>query len=220
MSHWYEDRIFQGKTDSCRRRRKPCPLPGENEEALERHRLLDCENRLKLGVVLNGRRSASEIADLAQLAEQQGFAHLWLSGGSRTKDHFLRLALAASKTRRIQIGPIAISPFEMHPVRIGLSLLTLNEMAGGRASIVLGGGGELAATLNLPLKNRVPAVAETVDLIRLLGRGGEVNYRGHVFQTRRLFSPWQGGSVSPLYIGAKRPKLLQIEREKADRAMG
>ncbi len=174
---------------------------------------------MKLGVVLNGRRSASEIADLAQLAEQQGFAHLWLSGGSRTKDHFLRLALAASKTRRIQIGPIAISPFEMHPVRIGLSLLTLNEMAGGRASIVLGGGGELAATLNLPLKNRVPAVAETVDLIRLLGRGGEVNYRGHVFQTRRLFSPWQGVSVPPLYIGANRPKMLQMGAEKADGVM-
>src|SRR5712692_10695601 len=100
-------------------------------------------NRLKLGVVLNGRRSASEIAELARLAEQQGFEHLWLSGGSRTKDHFLRLAAAAANTKRIQLGPVAISPFEMHPVRIGLSLLTLNEMAGGRASIVLGGGGDL-----------------------------------------------------------------------------
>src|SRR5216683_5890622 len=174
---------------------------------------------LKLGVVLNGRRSANEIAELAQLSEQQGFSHLWLSGGSRTKDHFLRLALAASKTRRIQIGPIAISPFEMHPVRIGLSLLTLNEMAGGRASIVLGGGGDLAATLNIPLKNRVQAVAETIDLIHLIGRGGEVSYRGHVFQTRELFSPWQGATVPPLYIGANRPKMLQMAAEKADGVM-
>src|SRR6266571_2341194 len=174
---------------------------------------------LKLGVVLNGRRSANEIAELAQLSEQQGFSHLWLSGGSRTKDHFLRLALAASKTRRIQIGPIAISPFEMHPVRIGLSLLTLNEMADGRASIVLGGGGDLAATLNIPLKNRVQSVAETVDLVRLLGRGGEVNYRGRIFQTRGLFSPWQGVSVPPLYIGANRPKMLQMAAEKADGIM-
>jgi 5,10-methylenetetrahydromethanopterin reductase len=174
---------------------------------------------LKLGVVLNGRRSASEVAELAQLAEQQGFAHLWLSGGSRTKDHFLRLASAAFKTRGIQIGPIAISPFEMHPVRIGLSLLTLNEMAGGRASMVIGGGGDLAATLNLPLKNRVQAVAETVDLIHLLGRGGEVNYQGSIFQTRGLFSPWQGVSVPPLYVGANRPKMLEMAAEKADGVM-
>jgi len=176
-------------------------------------------NRLKLGVVLNGRRSASEIAELARLAEQQGFEHLWLSGGSRTKDHFLRLAAAAANTKRIQLGPVAISPFEMHPVRIGLSLLTLSEMAGGRASIVLGGGGDLAATLNLPLKNRVQAVAETVDLIHLLGQGGEVNYRGRIFQTKGLFSPWQGVSVPPLYVGANRPKMLQMTAEKADGVM-
>src|SRR5216683_521141 len=174
---------------------------------------------LKLGVVLNGRRSASEVAELAQLAEQQGFAHLWLSGGSRTKDHFLRLASAAANTKRIQLGPVAISPFEMHPVRIGLSLLTLNEMAGGRASMVIGGGGDLAATLNLPLKNRVQAVAETVDLIHLLGRGGEVNYQGSIFQTRGLFSPWQGVSVPPLYVGANRPKMLEMAAEKADGIM-
>ena len=174
---------------------------------------------MKLGVVLNGRRSTSEIGELARIAEQQGFAHLWLSGGSRTKDHFLRLASAAANTKRIQLGPIAISPFEMHPVRIGLSLLTLNEMAGGRASIVLGGGGDLAATLNLPLENRVQAVAETVDLIHLLGRGGEVNFRGRIFQTRGLFSPWLGVSVPPLYVGANRPKMLQMAAEKADGVM-
>jgi len=174
---------------------------------------------LKLGIVLNGRRSASEIAELAQLAEQQGFAHFWLSGGSRTKDHFLRLASAATRTKRIQLGPVAISPFEMHPVRIGLSLLTLNEMAGGRASIVLGGGGDLAATLNLPLKNRVQAVAETVDLIHLLGRGGEIKYRGRVCQTIGLFSPWKKVSVPPLYIGANRPKMLQMAAEKTDGVM-
>jgi len=165
---------------------------------------------------LNGQRSAIEIGELAHLAEQQGFSHLWLSGGSRTKDHFLRLASAAARTKRIQLGPVAISPFEMHPVRIGLSLLTLNEMADGRANIVLGGGGDLAATLNLPLKDRVQAVAETVDLIHLLGRGGEINYRGRIFQTRSLFSPWQNVSVPPIYVGANRPKMLEMAAEKAE----
>lgn len=174
---------------------------------------------LKLGVVLNGRRSASEIAGLAQLAEQQGFAHLWLSGGSRTKDHFLRLSLAGARTRRIQLGPVAISPFEMHPVRIGLSVLTLDEMSRGRASIVLGGGGDLAATLNIPLKNRVEAVSETVDLIRKIAQGGEINYRGRIFQAKELFSPWKGAPIPPLYVGANRPKMIEMTTERADGVM-
>lgn len=174
---------------------------------------------MRLGVVLNGRSSADEIAELARLAEEQGFEHLWLSGGSRTKDHFLRLAAAVSKTHRILLGPVAISPFEMHPVRIALSLLTLNEMSDGRASIVVGGGGDLAATLNIPLVNRVQSVTETVDLIRQVGRGGEVNYQGHVFQTRGLFSPWKEARTPPLYVGANRPKMIRVAAEKADGVM-
>ena len=71
--------------------------------------------RMRVGVVLDGRRSAAEIAELARLAETCGFSHLWLSGGARTKDHFVRLALAAAATRAIRLGAVAVSPFEMHP---------------------------------------------------------------------------------------------------------
>src|SRR6185503_2019976 len=92
---------------------------------------------MRVSVVLDGRRTAGEIAELARLAETYGFSHVWLSGGARTKDHFVRLAVAAAATRRIKLGPIAVSPFEMHPVHIGLALLTLDEIAPGRACIVL-----------------------------------------------------------------------------------
>ncbi len=174
---------------------------------------------MQLGVVLDGRRSAAEIAELAKLAEENGIAHLWLSGGSRTKDHFLRLSLAATQTKRIQLGPVAISPFEMHPVRIALSLLTLDEMAAGRASIVIGAGGDLAATLGVPLNHRVRAVSETVDIIHLLGRGDEVNYNGKSFQVNGLFSPWSRVKIPPLYIGANRPMMIRTAARKADGIM-
>src|SRR5438067_1639256 len=101
---------------------------------------------MRVGVVLDGRRSAAEIAELARLAETYGLSHVWLSGGARTKDHFVRLALAAAATHRIRLGPIALSPFEMHPVHIGLALLTLDEIAPGRTCLVLGAGGDLGPT--------------------------------------------------------------------------
>src|SRR5260370_33496753 len=100
-----------------------------------------------IGIVLNGRRSADEIAELAVLAEENGLRQLWLSGGARTKDHFLRLAVAATRTKTIGLGPIAISPFEAHPVRIGLELLTLHEIARSRSRTVRTGGGGVPATL-------------------------------------------------------------------------
>jgi len=175
--------------------------------------------RMRVGVVLDGRRSAAEIAELAQLAEAQGLVHVWLSGGARTKDHFVRLALAAAATRRIRLGPVALSPFEMHPVSIGLALLTLDEIAPGRASLVLGAGGDLAATLGLPAKGRVAAVEECIDIVRALASGGEINYAGAHYRVTGLFSPWSRVRMDRLYLGANRPRMLRLAARKADGVM-
>jgi 5,10-methylenetetrahydromethanopterin reductase len=174
---------------------------------------------MRVGVVLDGRRSAAEIAELAQLAETYGFSHVWLSGGARTKDHFVRLALAAAATRRIRLGPIAVSPFEMHPVHIGLALLTLDEIAPGRACLVLGAGGDLAATLEPPKRGRVEAVAECLDILRAQAAGGEIEYAGTHYRVRGLFSPWGRVAMDRLYLGANRPRMLQLAARRADGVM-
>jgi alkanesulfonate monooxygenase SsuD/methylene tetrahydromethanopterin reductase-like flavin-dependent oxidoreductase (luciferase family) len=174
---------------------------------------------MRVGVVLDGRRSAAEIAELARLAETRGFSHVWLSGGARTKDHFVRLAVAAAATRQIRLGPIAVSPFEMHPVHIGLALLTLDEIAPGRACLVLGAGGDLAATLEPPKRGRVDAVAECVDILRAQAAGGELNYAGAHYRVTGLFSPWGRIAMDRLYLGANRPRMLRLAARKADGVM-
>src|SRR5881296_1338898 len=174
---------------------------------------------MRVGLVLDGRRSAAEIAELAQLAEAYGFSCVWLSGGARTKDHFVRLAAAASATRRIKLGPIAVSPFEMHPVHIGLALLTLDEIAPGRACLVLGAGGDLAATLDPPKRGRVEAVEECLDILRAQAAGGEINYAGKHYRVTRLFSPWSRVVMDRLYLGANRPRMLRLGARKADGVM-
>jgi alkanesulfonate monooxygenase SsuD/methylene tetrahydromethanopterin reductase-like flavin-dependent oxidoreductase (luciferase family) len=174
---------------------------------------------MRVSVVLDGRRSAVEIAELARLAETRGFHAVWLSGGARTKDHFVRLALAAAATRRIRLGPIAVSPIEMHPVHIGLALLTLDEIAPGRACLVLGAGGDLAATLEPPRRGRVEAVEECLEIIRAQAAGGEVNYAGASYRVSGLFSPWGRVVMDRLYLGANRPRMLRLGARKADGVM-
>ena len=174
---------------------------------------------MKVGVVLDGRRSGSEVAELAQRAESAGLSHVWLGGGARTKDHFVRLTLAAAATTRIQIGAIAVSPFEMHPAQIGLALLTLDEVSGGRASVVLGGGGDLAATLGVPRRGRVDAVSECVDILRALAAGGEVCYGGSRYRVDGLFSPFPPTRMDRVYLAANRPRMLALAAAKADGVM-
>jgi alkanesulfonate monooxygenase SsuD/methylene tetrahydromethanopterin reductase-like flavin-dependent oxidoreductase (luciferase family) len=174
---------------------------------------------MNVGVVLDGRRTAAQVAELAQLAEAAGLAHVWLGAGARTKDHFVRLAVAAAATRRIQLGPIAVSPFEMHPAQIALALLTLDEASRGRACLVLGAGGDLAATLVPPRAGRVAAVSDTIDIVRALAAGGEVRYEGRRHRVDGLFSPWSGVTMDRVYLAANRPRMLALAGEKADGVM-
>src|SRR5262249_49354427 len=127
--------------------------------------------------------------------------------------------VAAAATRRIRLGPVAVSPFEMHPVHIGLALLTLDEIAPGRACLVLGAGGDLAATLEPPKRGRVEAVAECLDILRAQAAGGEIDYAGTHYRVRGLFSPWGRVAMDRLYLGANRPRMLQLAARRADGAM-
>jgi 5,10-methylenetetrahydromethanopterin reductase len=174
---------------------------------------------VKVGLVLDGLRPAGEVAELARQAEDAGLAQFWLSSGARTKDHFLRLAVAAGRTRRIQLGAVAVSPFEAHPARLAVTLLTLHEIAGGRAAVAVGGGGDFAATLGVSLRRRVEAVAETLEIIRAVARGGRVNHRGALFQVRDFFSPWTAVPPPPLYVAANRPRMIRAAAAAADGVM-
>src|SRR5262249_35094034 len=152
---------------------------------------------------------------LAKLAETCGFSTVWLSGGARTKDHFVRLALAAAATRRIRLGPVAVSPFEMHPVHIRKALLTLEEIAPGRACLVLAAGAGLPGAREPPGRGRVDAVAECLDILRAQAAGGEINYTGAHYRVRGLFSPWSRIAMDRLYLGANRPRMLGLAARKA-----
>jgi alkanesulfonate monooxygenase SsuD/methylene tetrahydromethanopterin reductase-like flavin-dependent oxidoreductase (luciferase family) len=107
----------------------------------------------------------------------------------------------------------------MHPAQLGLSLLTLDEASRGRAAMALGGGGDLAATLDPAPAGRVQAVSECVDIVRALAAGGEVRYAGERFRVDGLFSPWSGVPMDRLYLAANRPRMLALAARKADGVM-
>ena len=73
-------------------------------------------------------------------AERLGIRAVWSSNYHMHYDAFLALADAARATSKILLGPLAISPWEMHPLKMANQLFTLNEFAGGRAQIVVGAG--------------------------------------------------------------------------------
>ena len=95
---------------------------------------------MDIEIILEPDLHPNEIAELAVKAEEYGIRALWSSNYHQNWDAFISLVPAAQRTNKILLGPLAVSPFEMHPLKMANSILTLNELADGRAIIAVGGG--------------------------------------------------------------------------------
>lgn len=174
---------------------------------------------MKIDVILDARAKAQELAELGQLAECCGINGVWVSSLLDSRDPFANMALLAQTTTRIHIGPIAVNPFDTHPVKIASSLLTLNEMASGRARIVIGGGGEALQALDIRPERRVRAVRESVEIIRAAASGERVSYVGELFRVSNLQLRWLESAAPAIYVGASQQQMLRMAARCADGIM-
>lgn len=174
---------------------------------------------MKLDVILDARASANEIAKLGLLAERYGFDGVWVSSLLDSRDPFTNLTTLAQQSSSIKLGPIAINPWDSHPVRIAASLYTLNEFADGRARIVIGGGGEALQAINLEPKRRVRAVHECVEILKLAGSGERSDYIGQLYQVKGYELSWLTAPTPQLYVGANMPQMLRMAARVADGVM-
>ena len=89
---------------------------------------------MDIDIILEADVSPQQMKELAVEAERLGIRALWSSNYHQNWDCFLALAPAAQATSKIILGPLAVCPWEMHPLKMATAILTLNEMANGRAS--------------------------------------------------------------------------------------
>jgi 5,10-methylenetetrahydromethanopterin reductase len=169
--------------------------------------------------------SGDRLAQCGLLAEQLEFDAVWTANTLSARAPFVALAPLARESRRIRLGPAAISPFEEHPLKIASSLLTLNEFAHGRANIVIGGGGGTLIGMGLkPMRTSnyprmVRGVRECVELLRLAARGQPVDYEGQIFQVHGYAPTWARHPPPLIYIAANKPQMLRLAGEVADGVM-
>ena len=174
---------------------------------------------MNIDVILDTRSSASQLAEFGILAEEQGIRGVWVSSLLDSRDPFTNLSVLAQSTQRVRMGPVAVNPYDTHPVRIAAALLTLNELAGGRARIVIGGGGEALDALGIKPLRRVRVVAECVEIIKSVASGQSVCYEGEIFEVSNLQLNWLQADAPPVFIGASMPQMLAMSARVADGIM-
>jgi alkanesulfonate monooxygenase SsuD/methylene tetrahydromethanopterin reductase-like flavin-dependent oxidoreductase (luciferase family) len=165
------------------------------------------------------------LCDLGLSAERAGFDSVWLPNLLSARDPFLALSKLACAAQTIRMGPVAISPFELHPLKIANSLLTLHELSGGRASLVVGGGGGTLIGMGLKPDRRAThphmlgGVAECLDFLHQAAAGQPFSFSGRVFQVHDYRPPWTGGTAPRIWLAANGPQMLTLAARSADGVM-
>ena len=186
---------------------------------------------MDIDIILEPDVSPQAMAELAVAAEQLGIRAIWSSNYHMHYAAFLALSLASPATSKIQLGILAVSPWEMHPLKMANAILTLNEMSNGRAIIgVSGGGGVLGAiawrarndgpgwpvidplTRKAEPDRRLRATRECIEILQH-ARSGKfaMGYEGGVFEIRRPWGmAWAKADGPVIYNCASGPQMIRL----------
>ena len=176
---------------------------------------------MDIDIILNEFDSPRAIAQQAALAESYGFRAVWSTSYATGRDCFLSLAEAATKTSKILLGPLAVSPMELHPLKMMQQLLTLNELCNGRATITIGAGGGVLDAMDIKRNKMVESVRECVEIIRAALSGNDVAYYGDIYSAHKFDARWAKDIPPPrIYVGASQRRMSHMATEKADGLMG
>ncbi len=174
---------------------------------------------MDVDIILEPDLNPAQITELGLAAEKYGIRAVWTSNYFAHWDPFISLAKLAESTSRIRMGALAVSPFEMHPLKIANALLTLNEISNGRAQVAVGAGeGNLdAMDLKKPQKV-VLAIREAIEIVRLAGRGGlKQGYKGEIYNVNLPCAyDWLKAPPPMVYGTAYRFMMMRMEGRIAD----
>ena len=172
---------------------------------------------MRVHLILEPNSAPERLAELAQLAEANGIEGIWTSNMHDGRDPFVNFVDAARATTRIRLGPVAVSPYELHPLKMGNALLTLNEIAGGRAQIgIAAGDGGTAFAMGMKTERRLRAVRECVDIINAMATGELMSYHGELYEVKWYNASWAQAPSPKLYVCAGGPQLLKSSAKYAE----
>jgi probable F420-dependent oxidoreductase len=127
----------------------------------------------------NGELDSRRIPEISALAERNGFMGLWF-GETTLRDASILTAIAASATKKIQLGTAILNVYTRTPSQLALLGNTLNEFSGGR--FTLGLGVSTAAIVEswhgISFDHPVARVDETVRIIRQYLSGERFSAQG------------------------------------------
>jgi alkanesulfonate monooxygenase SsuD/methylene tetrahydromethanopterin reductase-like flavin-dependent oxidoreductase (luciferase family) len=169
-----------------------------------------------IDICLDPRLSSAETARLGLLAEDQGIRAVWNTSDLDARDPFTNLAELACRTSTLKLGSMALSPYEIHPFRLATSLLTLNELGGGRAEIALGAGANVLEPAGLTADRPVAHLRECLELVKGATTQRPFTYEGELYRLTGFDPRWVTAPAPEVHACAMGPQMLRMASGVAD----
>jgi probable F420-dependent oxidoreductase len=138
---------------------------------------------------------------------------------------FASLGVAAEATSILRVGTLVLNNELRHPAIVAREALALDALSGGRVEVGLGAGSEMSAaeheSIGLPFDDaltRVSRLAEAVEVMDRLLRGGSVTFAGNHYRLvdHRSWPPPTQQPRPPIVVGGSGPMLLRVAAQCAD----
>jgi len=135
----------------------------------------------------------AEMLEQVRLARQSGFASLWVPHHYATAPMQMlspipMLAWLLHEAEGMTIGAnILIMPL-LNPIHVAEDAVTLDLLSGGRYVLGVGIGYRAAEfdAFNVPLKERVPRMKESIEIVRRLWTEDRVTHQGRFFNIQDM----------------------------------
>jgi 5,10-methylenetetrahydromethanopterin reductase len=164
------------------------------------------------GVELFQYTDAHEVLRDALLAEELGFASVWLGDSQLLwREVYVLLGAVAARTERIALATGVTNPLTRHPSVTASAAATLQELSGGRAILGIGAGFTAVRMLGWSPASRA-TLTRFVSDVRALCEGEPVD--GESGELRLAFGA--PGRCPPIVLAAAGPRMLRLAGEIAD----
>lgn len=175
---------------------------------------------VKIGIGFGSARaglpSAAQIAAYAERAEDLGIDSIWLADrvtGAQL-DIACVMALMATRTRRIKMGPSVLTLPAYNPVHVARTYATLDHLTGGQRRVImavgLGNDPRQCLAAGIAPGERGARMEEGVAVLRKLWSGTRVTHHGRFYHFDSLsIEPQPVGGPLDVWIGGRTDVALQ-----------
>ena len=166
---------------------------------------------MDFGAVLQTNPPSARTVQLAQLAENHGFSHVWTFDSHLLwQEPYVIYSRILEHTRNVIVGPMVTNPATRDWTVTASTYATLNEMYGNRTICGIGRGDSAVRVTN-GRPSTLKTLREAIHVIRELANSRSVEYNGATLQF-----PWSRGSTLDVWVAAYGPLALKLAGEVGD----